>query len=274
VFEKCFEYIFLGLIQGLTEFIPISSTAHLKIVPILFGFPDPGVSISAFLQLGSIFAVVFYFKKEINLVLINLIGKTISNKKNDLDYKNLGLKIILGTIPILLIGFIFKIYWSDYTDSFLRSSHSIGIVSILMACLMYFSIKFSNQKKNLLELDFSNSFLVGLSQSLALIPGVSRSGITLSSILLCGLRKEEAAKFSFLLGIPSITIAGIAEFSSLMISNTQIDLFPLFLGFISSAIFSLLSIDLFIKFLKYNGLGPFIFYRLVFGTFLLLSNSF
>tara|TARA_Y100001968_G_scaffold324496_1_gene363992 strand:+ start:50497 stop:51342 length:846 start_codon:yes stop_codon:yes gene_type:complete len=268
---EAFKLVILGIIQGLTEFLPISSTAHLMTIPGLLGIEEPNLSVIASLQLGSIIAVFIYFWKD----LINIAkGFTFIFKSQGTIHKNtiLANSIIVGNIPIILIGIFIKFIWSDYESSSLRSIPVIGSVSIFMALILLFSERYGRKNRSFNEINIKDAFYIGASQVLALIPGVSRSGITISTSLLCGLDRTSSARFSFLLGIPAITLAGIVEFNSALIKSSDQSIFIL-IGILSSAITSWLSIDLLIKFLKRSSTIIFVYYRLFFGT-IILANYF
>ena len=261
------RFIFYGIIQGLTEFIPVSSTAHLKIIPLIFGIDDPGSSISAIIQIGSVLAVFWYFRESI----FNF-KNTFSRK---VSYSFLSTKlfksIYIGTVPIVFFGGFIKLFVPEFSDSFLRSNLSIAIVSILMSLIMLIADISTNKIINLRNHKFSNSFLIGIAQAFAIIPGVSRSGATISMALFSGWERKDAVKFSFLLGIPSISLAAFVEFLSLVNQFPIFPTLPLFVGIITTFFSSLLAIDFLIKYVSSNGLKLFIYYRLVFGFFILLN---
>ncbi len=266
--EVCFRYLILGIIQGVTEFLPISSTAHLKILPMFFGWGDPGISVSAAIQLGSIFAVIGYFRKDLKKVFF---GITNAMRKAQWREKNarLGISIALGTIPIFITGLAIKVFWPNFENSSLRSSTSIALTSVLMALVLAYAEKKAKQIKHLANVSGKDGFMIGLAQVLALIPGVSRSGITLTAALINGWERNDAARFSFLLGIPAITIAGIVEIKGALNSNFNAELLPLFIGVLSAFIVSWLSIDWLLKYLQRHSTWIFVGYRLLFGFCLL-----
>ena len=266
--SECLEHIFLGIIQGFTEFLPISSTAHLKAIPTLLGMEDPGVSLTASLQLGSILAILFYFKKDLKSIYRGF--KSILRHRNvNYDFESrLTSSIFIGTIPILIIGFFIKFFWQDYESSPLRSITSIGLVSIFMSIILALAELKGARKKTLNSLVPFDGFKIGLAQVFALLPGASRSGVTLSASLLNGWDRESSARYSFLLGLPSITIAGFVELSS-MFNISNFHLIPLFLGILSSSISSWFAIDFLLRYLRRNNTWLFINYRLVFGVVLI-----
>ena len=261
------EYIIYGLIQGFTEFIPISSTAHLKIISLFFGIDDPGPSLSAIIQLGSILALIYYFKND----FIKLIRHFSEKNFDYLKHKRLLCSILVATIPIFLLGGTIKLFFPYFFDIFLRSNLSIALVSILMAIFMHIADRSKRGFLNLTNHKLSNSFLIGLSQAFAIIPGVSRSGITISTALVSGWERGDAAKFSFLLGIPTISFAAIVEFISSFNEFSSFSFYPLIVGLITTFLSSLIAIDFLIKYFSSNGLKVFILYRLIFGVVILLN---
>ena len=267
--ERCWYYINLGIIQGLTEFLPISSTAHLKVVPILLGWEDPGVAVIASLQLGSIIAVITYFRTDLFTISRGISKALFHNRRNDTSFK-LALSIFVGTLPIVFFGMSIKTFWTGYEVSIVRSIPSIALVSILMSLLMLLAELLGKRFKTLDDIKILDGLFIGLSQSLALIPGVSRSGITITTALMTGWERQSAAKLTFLLGIPAITLSGIVELKGAIGSFTFGELIPLLIGICSSAIISFLSIDFLIKFLQKQSMMIFITYRFFFGILLLV----
>ena len=268
---KCFQSFVLGLIQGLTEFLPISSTAHLKIVPYFIGWNDPGISISASLQLGSAFAVIYYFRNDISNLIKSFFTLIIHRKIKEDDNTRLAKYVFIATIPILFVGLIIKLFWIDFYNSNLRGLSSIAIISILMSILLAISEFCGRRNKGFMQINIIDVVFIGISQTLAIIPGVSRSGITLTSALLCGFERRTAAKFSFLIGIPAISISGIVEFLSLCRSSTINEFLPILIGIFSSYLSSIIAIDFLLRFLVKNNTYIFVFYRLAFGLLILLS---
>lgn len=264
-----FQAIILGIVQGLTEFIPISSTAHLKVIPVALGWGDPGVAFTAVIQLGSIAAVLSYFRED----LTNLTKGAVSALQKK-DFQSQEFKIVLGiglgTIPIIILGLALKIFVPDYDNSPLRSMTTIALASIVMAILLAIAEVISNHKRNFEDLTVKDGILMGLAQCLAVIPGVSRSGSTITSGLFINLERATAARFSFLLGIPAITLAGLVELKDVFETGfTQDLILVVIVGLISSAIFSYLAIAWLIKYLQKRNTWIFIWYRLAFGLIIL-----
>ncbi len=258
------KYLFYGIIQGFTEFLPISSSAHLKVLSEFFGLQDPGSSLSAIVQIASVLALLIYFRKDIRTIN----GFSFVNKY---FYKNkIFISILIGSISIVFIGGFVKFIIPQFYESYLRSDVLIGIISILTALLMWLSQLTKNKNITLENHNFLNSFLIGIAQSFAIIPGVSRSGITITMALLLGWKRVDAAKFSFLLGIPAISLAALVEIFSSIKSNQLLSYGPLFVALISAFITSYISIKFLIRYISFKGLKIFIFYKLFFGMFVLL----
>ena len=261
------KFIIYGLIQGLTEFIPVSSTAHLKVISIFLGIDDPGTSLSATIQIGSVLAIAWYFRNDI----FNFRSQS---KKKILEYllqERLIKSILIGTIPIVVLGGSIKLFTPYFFDNVLRSNLSIALVSFLMAIFMYLADSSKRGSINIQNHNYSSSFLIGVSQAFAIIPGVSRSGVTISSALISGWERSDAAKFSFLLGMPAVSLAAIVEFISSFNDFFSLGFLPLLVGLITSFFSSLLAIDFLLKYLSSNGLKIFIIYRVIFGVVILLN---
>jgi len=267
-----FQAIILGLVQGLTEFLPISSTAHLKVIPVAFGWGDPGVAFTAIIQLGSIFAVLSYFWQDLTQVFRGSI-KAIKFKNYESNDFRMALGIAIGTLPIVFFGLLLKILVPDLDNSNFRGLTTIAIASIIMALLLGLAEKISKHERNFDNLNTKDGILMGLAQSLALIPGVSRSGSTITAGLFMGLERSTAARFSFLLGIPAITLAGLVELKEVLSASFTInEIIVLIIGVISSAIFSYLAIAWLIKYLQRKDTWIFVWYRLGFGVVILINQ--
>ena len=260
----------LGLVQGVTEFLPISSTAHLKVVPVALGWGDPGVAFSAVIQLGSIAAVLWYFGHELIQIGMGSIRAIRQRQYNALPLR-LVVGIVLGTVPIVMGGLAIKKFIPDYDNSPLRSLGAIATASIVMALLLALAEKVGKRQRQLKATTKQDGVLMGLAQALALIPGVSRSGATLTAGLLMGMERESATRFSFLLGIPAITLAGVVEGIGLWRSGVDSSWGVLVVGLLSSALFSYLAIAWLLKFFQTHSAWVFIGYRLAFGSLIWLG---
>ena len=261
------KFILYGLIQGLTEFIPVSSTAHLKVISHFLGIADPGASMSATIQFGSVLAIAWYFKSDI----LNFRSQSSKKFLNFFLNQRLLCSIFIGTIPIVVLGGCIKLFVPYFFDKILRSNLSIALVSFLMAFFMYLA---DSSKKGSIDINnhnYSSSFLIGFFQAFAIIPGVSRSGVTISSALITGWERRDAAKFSFLLGMPAISIAAIVEFISSFNEYYSSGFLPLFVALLTTFFSSLLAIDFSLKYISSNGLKIFIIYRIIFGVIILLN---
>lgn len=267
--EACWRALVLGLVQGLTEFLPISSTAHLKVVPVLLGWGDPGVAVTAVIQLGSIAAVIAFFRRDLAEVLRGIARACRDGRWSD-PAARLGLAIALGTLPIVLAGLAIKRLVPDYDNSPMRSMGSIAIVSIVMALLLALAEVVGRRRRGLEAVRPVDGVLVGLAQALAVVPGVSRSGSTLTASLLDGWQRAAAARFSFLLGIPAITLAGLVELKTAVGSSAGGGPIPLLVGIVSAALVSWLAIAWLLRFLQRHSTWIFVSYRLLFGVAILL----
>lgn len=269
-----FQAIVLGFVQGMTEFIPISSTAHLKVVPVALGWGDPGVAFSAVIQLGSIAAVLWYFWQDLSGLIDGALRGLLRREYDDKDFR-IVLGIGLGTVPIVVFGLIVKYAIPEFYDEILRSLTSIAIVSIVMALLLAIAERIGVRKRNFSQLTLNDGVLMGMAQVLALIPGVSRSGSTITAGLFMGLERATAARFSFLLGIPAISLAGLVELKDLVSGGLDASaLVPLLGGLISSTVFSYMAIAWLIQFLKTQSTWVFVWYRLAFGVAILATLFF
>lgn len=265
---QVFQGLVMGLVQGITEFLPISSTAHLIIFRDLLNWEANGswskASIDA-IQFGSVIAVLIYFWKDLTFILSGA-WSAFQQKNWHREEWRIFIGIVIGTIPALVGGLLLKI-WGVQIESPLL----IAIMSIVMGLLLGFAEKVGTRKRNFHQLQSSDGILVGLGQMIALLPGASRSGSTLTTGLLLGLDRETAARFSFLLGFPTLTIATLAQAKDVIGESSMI--IPLIIGTISSLVFSLLSIKWLLNFLKNQSAWIFVWYRLGFATFLFAAIS-
>lgn len=258
-----FQALVLGFVQGITEFLPISSTAHLLVTTKAFGWQQLGQKDYAdAIQFGSVIAVFIYFWRDINSVVTGGLAGVLRQ-----DWQNLNVKvfigIIVGTLPALILGYLGKDILPD-------SSQIIAIMSIVMATLLLIAERFSTHKRGFDRLEIKDGLLVGLAQALALIPGVSRSGSTLTTGLFLGLDRETAARFSFLVGLPILTAATL--FKSLKIfKGNELPIPLLAVGMISTFIFSYLSIAFLLNYLKTKDTMVFVWYRYAFGASILIA---
>lgn len=264
--QALLQAIILGIVQGITEFLPISSTAHLLVFTKALGWTDlvgQKYFVDA-IQFGSVIAVVLYFWSDIRQILA---GSWVAFRKRDWHREEwrLLVGIIVGTLPALVIGYLVK-------DFIPESPLVIAITSIVMALLLALAEQVGSRQRKFDALRIQDGILVGLGQMIALIPGASRSGSTLTTALFLGLERQTAARFSFLLGIPTLTIATLYQsrkaFSS--VDNTIV----LLVGMVSTFIFSYLAIAWLLRYLQRQNTWVFVWYRLAFGAVLLLAMTF
>lgn len=259
------QAILLAIIQGLTEFLPISSSAHLILLSKLSGWEDQGFVFDVALHFGTLLAVIFYFRDD----LLNMFCPSNFKSIDSLIHSQLGI-ILVATIPVVLIGGSFY----QLIEENLRSPMVIAIATAFFGLLLFLADSRKNNKKNVVAVNLSIGFLIGLSQVFALIPGTSRSGVTITAGLLLGLSREEAAKFSFLLAIPVIFAASAFEFYQLsQIKVLVFDYLDLFLGTLVSFVVAFFTIKWFLKMVQKIGMLPFFIYRLILGALIIFISS-
>ncbi|MDF5710829.1 MAG: undecaprenyl-diphosphate phosphatase [Nostoc sp. S4] len=264
--EQLFQAFILGIVQGITEFLPISSTAHLQVFTQAFHWEALGSkAFLATIQFGSVIAVLIYFWTDITLILTGG-WKAIQQKDWQREEWKLLVGIAIGTLPALVGGFILKKALND-ENSTINSMTTIAIASIVMALLLGAAEKLGSRKRDFNSVTIVDGLLIGLGQMLALVPGVSRSGSTLTTALFLGLERQTAARFSFLLGIPTLTIATLYEFFKEALG--KIDLVVVIVGTLSAFVFSYISIAWLLRYLQTKNTWIFVWYRLGFGAVIL-----
>ncbi|MGE4232960.1 MAG: undecaprenyl-diphosphatase UppP [Bacteriovoracia bacterium] len=253
------QAIILGVVQGLTEFLPISSSAHLVLFPKLLHWKDPGLAFDVALHMGTLVAILFYFRKD----WVSMFPTSLSLKKVD---KTL-IYLIIATIPAAILGFAFESVVEEYFRSSILIAFSLMIFGAL---LLYADNPFRKQKKYS-TIELRSALLIGLAQSLAIIPGVSRSGITITAALLLGLRRADAVRFSFLLSAPIIAGAGILKSKELfnVLSQGGQLAESVALGFLASLVFGFFAIWMLNKIIKTRTFLVFGVYRILFGLLLI-----
>jgi len=260
----------LGVIQGITELLPISSTAHLRVIPGILGWRDPGSAFSAAMQLASFAAVIAYFRKDIG----NLCGASLravaSRNLASHDFR-LVLGILLGTIPVAVAGLLLKPVLNG-CHSPLRGLLVVGFASIVMALLLGVAERFARHRRGFGEITLGDGLIVGVAQAFALIPGVSRSGATLTAGLFCGMERETAARFSFLLGLPAVTLAGLFELRVLFKAGLSSDGWvTLLIGLAVASITAFVAIYGLLHYLERRSTWIFVWYRLLFGVGIVIA---
>ena len=270
-----FEAVILGIVQGLTEFLPISSTAHLRIVPALAGWKDPGAAFTAIVQIGTLAAVLVYFFRDITSIVREVVRGILKGRPLGTPEAKMGWMIAAGTIPIVVFGLLFK----TEIETSLRSLYWISSALIVLALLLTVAegrvktrLRQGLGMKSMEEIGWKEALLIGLAQSVALIPGSSRSGVTITGGLFLNLSRETAARFSFLLSLPSVFAAGIFqlyETRKVLLSSPD-NLTAILVATLVSAVVGYLSIAFLLNYLKHHTTKVFILYRLVLGAGILI----
>jgi undecaprenyl-diphosphatase len=257
------QIIALALLQGLTEFLPISSSAHLILLPILANWQDQGLAFDVAVHVGTLAAVVYYFRRTLR-TLINDWWQSVVQRQR-VGESHLAWAVGFGTIPVGLAGLLL----GDVIETALRSPLVIAVTTILFGLLLGWADWRGKRQRQEQQIGWKDVLFIGLAQAVALIPGTSRSGITMTAGLMLGLTREAAARFSFLLSIPVILLAGGLKTRDLVQSTLSVDWTALISGAVFSAISAYICIFLFLKMLERIGMWPFVIYRLILGAILL-----
>ena len=253
--------ILLGLLQGLTEFLPISSSAHLILLPKVFHWVDQGLSYDIAVHVGSLIAVVYYFRSDLKRIFASCTASPAQNHDSKIFWS-----VALATVPVSVVGLLTH----DLIETYLRSPLVIAVATIIFGLLLWWSDVTGKRLRAQAELTWKDAVIIGLAQCLALIPGTSRSGITMTAALMLGLNRETSARFSFLLAIPVISLAGLYESYKLLSLPAAFDWGPLLTVTAVSAVSAWLAIHYFLKFLERSGMLPYVIYRLLLGAVLLV----
>jgi undecaprenyl-diphosphatase len=260
----------LGVIQGITELLPISSTAHLRVIPGLLGWRDPGSAFSAAMQLASFLAVIVYFRRDIR-ALVTGSAAAIGARDWSSEPLRLVVGIALGTLPLVVAGALLKPLLNS-CHSPLRGLLVIGIASIVMALLLAVAERSARHTRAFSALRLRDCLIVGVAQAFALIPGVSRSGSTLTAGLFCGMQRETAARFSFLLGLPAITLAGAYEVFVLVRAGLSSEgWITLAIGLVFASVTAFFAIYALLHYLEKRSTWVFVWYRLAMGVALVAA---
>ena len=269
------QAIILGIVQGLSEFIPISSTAHLTLIGQWMGLinpehPEQWTAFLAVIQLGTLAAVLIFFIKDIREILISFFKENISKNRNGIKEQSnsakLGWYIIFGTLPIIIFGFLLK---KIIEGNITKSPLVIACSLIGLAILLAIAERVANLKKEITGITFKDALLIGIAQCLALIPGASRSGTTITAGLFLGLKRETAAKFSFLLSIPAVMLSGIYEFYKSLAYLSMDNFLVLLIATLASAISGYAAIKFLLHFLQTRTTMLFVYYRLALGIIII-----
>ncbi|MBN2646377.1 MAG: undecaprenyl-diphosphate phosphatase [Thiotrichales bacterium] len=253
----------LALIQGITEFLPISSSGHLILVPELLGWPDQGLAFDVAVHLGTLSAVLIYFRRDLWLMGRDWSQSLITRQPT--SNSRLAWWVILATLPALAFG----LFLNNGIEEALRNPLLIAATTIVFGALLWWSDVRGKKIRDEYSLSFKDIAIIGLAQAIALIPGTSRSGITMTAALFLGLTPQAAARFSFLLSIPIILGAGLIKWLDLLAAKTAVDWVAMFAGVVLSALSAYLVIALFLQWISRIGMAPFALYRFALGALLL-----
>jgi undecaprenyl-diphosphatase len=261
------QAIVLGIVQGLTEFLPISSSGHLRIVPAFLGWEDPGTAFTAVIQLGTMAAVVLYFWGDlIRIARAWLASLRDPGRRAELDAR-MGWYLIWGTVPIVIFGFAF----SHQIETGARSLYLIGTTLILLGLLLLVAEKVSSRDRPVESITRRDAIVIGFAQALALIPGVSRSGATITAGLFLGLDRVAAARFSFLLSIPAVVLSGIYELRDVVAGSAEggVGVAPTAVATLLAFVSGYISIAFLLRFLTTHTTAVFVAYRVALGAVVL-----
>lgn len=257
-----FQALFLGLLQGLTEFLPISSSAHLILLPMVAEWEDQGLAFDVAVHVGSLAAVVTYFRRELATMARDWFASVV--QRRTVGESRLAWAVLWGTVPVGLAGLVFK----GFIEGELRGPLVIATTTVVFGLALWWADARGSRQRDEHALRWRDVLIVGLAQAIALIPGTSRSGITMTAGLLVGLSREAAARFSFLLSIPVIILAGGLKGVDLVTAARPVDWSVIAVGTAMSAVSAYLCIAAFLAVIQRIGMLPFVIYRLVLGAIL------
>ncbi len=263
------EAIVLGIVQGLTEFLPISSTGHLRIVPAFLGWEDPGAAFTAVTQLGTMAAVLLYFRKDLWGILVGfLAGLRRPEARSTLEFR-MGALILIGTIPIAIFGFAF----SDQIETSARSLYLIGTTLIVLGLVLAVADRVSTRTRELDSLGVRDGILIGFAQALALIPGVSRSGATMTAGLFLNFDRAAAARYSFLLSVPAVVLSGLFELRDIGGGEGSATVGATAIATLLAFITGYASIAFLLRWLVTHTMDVFVIYRVALGALVLALTA-
>jgi undecaprenyl-diphosphatase len=257
-----FQALLFGLIQGFAEMLPISSSGHLVLLPYLFKFPDPGLAFDVALHFGTLTAILGYFWKD----WLNILGslpKLVRERKVSSKEQKLAILLLVASIPAAIFGFLL----GGYVETVFRNPLLVAAALITMGIIIWIADHRDFGKKALNDLSYKNSFLIGLAQAVALIPGVSRSGVTITAGLFSGMSREDAARFSFLMSAPVIAGATLLKFGEI---GTLFNSVNFWVAYVSATISSILAIALLLKFVRKYHFDIFVYYRFALAAIVIL----
>jgi undecaprenyl-diphosphatase len=265
------EAIVLGIVQGLTEFLPVSSSGHLRIVPAVFGWDDPGAAFTAVIQVGTMAAVLVYFRQDLWKVasawLRGVFGRA---REDEAQNVRMGWYLVIGTIPIVIFGLIF----SDQIENEARNLYLIGTTLIVLGLLLGLADHLAKHRRDVSSVTRRDAIVIGLAQAAALVPGVSRSGATITAGLALGFKRAEAARFSFLLSVPAVVLSGVYELRNVFSESTGgAGVGDVIAATIAAFLVGYLSIAFLIKWLGEHSMNIFVGYRVIVGILVIALAS-
>ena len=261
------QIVILAIVQGLTEFLPISSSAHLVLVPQMLSWPDQGLVFDVAVHIGSLIAVLYYFRVEVKRMTISWV-RSLTGGEADQD-SLLAWWVIIGTVPAVVVGFLLQ----GPIEENLRTPWIVAAGSIIFGLLLWYADASARRTRNEFQLNLKDVLIIGGFQALALIPGISRSGITITLGLFLGLTRKAAARFSFLLAIPLILGSGVMQSVRMVTEVRPVGWDDLMLGAALSAISAALCIHFFLRLIERIGMLPFVVYRVLLGVVILVLLS-
>jgi len=265
---SAFQALILGIVQGATEFLPISSSGHLRVVPAFAGWEDPGAAFTAVIQLGTMAAVLIYFRRDLWRILRAWLAELrvpFAERSSD---AHLGWFILLGTIPISIFGFVFR----NQIEDGARSLYLIGAMLIAFSFVMLAAERFGARQRELTSMNGRDGLFIGLFQALALIPGVSRSGATISAGLFRDFDRAAAARYSFLLSVPAVVLSGLFELKDLG-GEGSVGFVPTAIATIAAFVTGYAAIAWLLRYLAHHSLGIFVAYRIPLGILVIALTA-
>ncbi|TQN42966.1 undecaprenyl-diphosphatase [Blastococcus colisei] len=262
------EAVVLGVVQGLTEFLPISSSAHLRVVGEAFGWEDPGAAFTAITQIGTEAAVLLYFRKDIRRIIVAWLGSLAGRRKGDPDAR-MGWLIIVGSVPIVVLGLLFQ----DDIETTLRDLRIVATALIAFSLVLFWADRVGAKKRELEDLTVPHGIGYGFAQAMALIPGVSRSGGTITMGLFLGYSRSAAARYSFLLAVPAVLGSGFFQAYEALtgdVAGRGVSWGPTILATVIAFGVGLTVIAWLLRYLDRGSFTPFVVYRIVLGTLVLV----
>ncbi|HWL99076.1 MAG TPA: undecaprenyl-diphosphate phosphatase [Nocardioidaceae bacterium] len=257
-----FQAVFLGILQGLTEFLPISSSAHLRIFPELFGWEDPGAAFTAVVQIGTEAAVLLYFWRDIFRIGSTWVRSLFDRSLREHQDARMGWFIIVGSIPIVLLGIAFK----DVIERDFRNLWIIGTALIVLGIVLGIAERVGRKTQSIERLNWRDAVLLGLAQAAALVPGVSRSGATISMGLFLGYEREAATRYAFLLAIPAVVGAGLFELPEIPHGADEYGVGPTIAATVVAFVVGYAAIAWLLRYVSTHSYAPFVIYRIALGT--------